>query len=118
MGYGFYVLADGREAGYTVTAECDTEGCEEEVSRGMDALCADYPHVREGDGQGDWGCGDYFCQLHQEIHDCSSPPCGSYSVDGDFCMLVKGHEAPHFDADSSVTFTQTEEEYVAEHGEV
>jgi len=59
MGYGFYVLADGREAGYSVEAECDHDGCTERIDRGLAYLCGDDP----GDG-GEHGCGRYFCYGH------------------------------------------------------
>lgn len=59
MGYGYYVLADGRKAGYGVDATCDRDNCAEEIDRGLAYLCgrtpdSGYPH----------GCGGYFCSSH------------------------------------------------------
>lgn len=59
MGYGYYVLPDGREAGYAVDATCDQDGCGERIDRGLGYLCGDEP----GDG-GEHGCGRYFCGSH------------------------------------------------------
>lgn len=56
MGYGHYVLADGREAGYAVEATCDQDGCDAEIDRGH--LCGRTP------GGGEYGCGGYFCGQH------------------------------------------------------
>jgi hypothetical protein len=58
MGYAYYTLADGREAGYGVDALCDHPDCGAEIDRGLAYLCGQrpggYPH----------GCGDYFCSGH------------------------------------------------------
>lgn len=40
MGYAFYTLPDGREAGYAVKAICDAEGCDARIDR------ADRPRPR------------------------------------------------------------------------
>jgi hypothetical protein len=58
MGYAFYTLADGREAGYGVKDVCNEEGCTEKIDRGLAYLCGDDPH---GDEQ---GCTGYFCYAH------------------------------------------------------
>lgn len=58
MGYAYYTLADGREAGYGVTATCDKDGCDAEIDRGLGYLCG---HMPGGD---EWGCGGYFCGEH------------------------------------------------------
>lgn len=71
MGYGSYVLPDGREAGYHVEAVCDEPGCEEVIDRGLGHLCGDSPL-----GLGlNTGCGGYFCGEHH------FPGCGK-KVDG------------------------------------
>lgn len=60
MGYGFYLLPDGREAGYHVGALCDEPGCGEYTDRGLGHLCGDAPA-----GLGlTVGCGRYFCGDH------------------------------------------------------
>lgn len=109
MGYGFYVLPDGREAGYTVEAECDYPDCTEDIDRGLDYLCGDAP-----DGHRDPeepGCGLYFCWTHMGDHDCPNAECGKYSFDGDdYCTLTEGHEDEHFCRDTDVYFTKTEED--------
>ena len=58
MGYAYYVLSDGREAGYNVPATCDEPGCNAEIDRGLAYLCGEMP------GGGDDCCGDYFCYAH------------------------------------------------------
>lgn len=58
MGYGYYTLVDGREAGYNVTATCDEPGCNEEIDRGLYYLCGENPLSP------DPGCGGYFCGKH------------------------------------------------------
>lgn len=76
MGYGYYVLPDGREAGYGVEAECDAEGCTERIDRGLGYLCGDNPDGwRDPD---DWGCGRYFCETHGSRHDCPNPIGGTH----------------------------------------
>jgi hypothetical protein len=58
MGYARYTLADGREAGYAITATCDEGGCKEKIDRGLGYLCGDTP------GGDELGCGGYFCAEH------------------------------------------------------
>jgi hypothetical protein len=47
-----------RDIGYGVPAVCDHPGCNEEVYRGIDAVCGGEPYG------GDKGCGLYFCGSH------------------------------------------------------
>lgn len=71
MGYAHYTLPDGREAGYSVEAECDKDGCTEQIDRGLGYLCGSAP-----DGWRDFeepGCGRYFCGQHSVDHDCPNP---------------------------------------------
>lgn len=58
MGYAYYTLADGREAGYGVEATCDEEGCTAKIDRGLGYLCGQMP------GGDEYGCGGYFCGEH------------------------------------------------------
>lgn len=58
MGYGHYVLDDGREAGYNVSATCDEPDCTAEIDRGLAYLCGETP------GGDEYGCGGYFCGAH------------------------------------------------------
>lgn len=114
MGYAFYELADGREAGYGVEAQCDADGCEKEINRGMGYLCGEQPKVTSKDN-GEWGCGDYHCSEHEYDHNCSNPMCGEYSLYGDeYCGELKGHEMPHRDSHTEVEFTLTENDEESE----
>jgi hypothetical protein len=58
MGYAYYRLADGREAGYGVGATCDEGSCTAGIDRGLAYLCGESP------GGDEWGCGGYFCYEH------------------------------------------------------
>lgn len=58
MGYAYYVLPDGREAGYGVEAICDHDGCDEKIDRGLGYLCGSDPRGDE------YGCTGYFCDAH------------------------------------------------------
>jgi hypothetical protein len=58
MGYAYYTLADGREAGYGVDSICDENGCTEKIDRGLWYLCGETP------GDNEHGCGGYFCGEH------------------------------------------------------
>ena len=71
MGYAFYVLPDGREAGYSVEATCDQDGCDTQIDRGIGYLCGDAPDGWRDEGKP--GCGRYFCGEHTWSHDCPSP---------------------------------------------
>lgn len=78
MGYAYYELDDGREAGYGVKATCDFTGCDRVVWRGLDELCGDIPliaYYRERRMPDEWlGCGNYFCGPHsQDAHGCHDP---------------------------------------------
>lgn len=80
MGYMFYMLGDGREAGYGVEATCDHEACNAPIDRGMSYLCGEL--TRKGDG-GEHGCGGYFCETHL-YYAWMMPPETPYLCDG--CM--------------------------------
>lgn len=109
MGYMFYTLPDGREAGYGVEATCDVEGCEKTVWRGYDALCGESPEGRREANE--YGCGFYFCSAHESDHGCVNPACSVHSYDGyGYCELPKGHPLPHLDVDYGEEFTKTEED--------
>jgi hypothetical protein len=58
MGYAHYTTADGREAGYAVTAVCNEEGCTTVIDRGLSYLCGDSPHGDE------YGCSKFYCDQH------------------------------------------------------
>ncbi|HEU4543315.1 MAG TPA: hypothetical protein VFR23_19450 [Jiangellaceae bacterium] len=77
MGYAYYVLPDGREAGYGVNAICDRDGCKAQIDRGLDYLCGTWP------GDPEDGCGNYFCGKHEFDHDC--PDRGDDAEDGPPC---------------------------------
>lgn len=108
MGYGYYVLSDGREAGYGVEAECDATGCTAKIDRGLGYLCGDSPDGwRDCDAP---GCGNYFCGSHEDKHDCPNPQCGAYSPDGDYCGLAEGRDEAHYDDYTRAHFTVTEDD--------
>lgn len=108
MGYMFYTLPDGREAGYGVAATCDKGGCEAKIDRGMGYLCGEQPDGWRSEDE--FGCGNYYCEAHKYDHGCPNQECGDYSEDGSLCCdRVKGHELPHQDRDGS-EFTETEED--------
>lgn len=50
MGYGYYVLDDGRKRGYAVRCKCHKRGCKEQIDRGLSYLC--------------YRCTWYFCEEH------------------------------------------------------
>jgi hypothetical protein len=58
MGWNYGVNSDGREVGYSVTATCDEEGCDEKIDHGLAYVCGG---MHDG---GDEGCGGYFCYSH------------------------------------------------------
>ncbi|WP_029542424.1 hypothetical protein [Rhodococcus aetherivorans] len=96
MGYGYYALPDGREAGYGVEAECDATGCSAKIDRGLGCLCGENPAGHKDDDEP--GCGNYYCPDHLVNHRCSAPQCGVYSTDESLCCsLVRGHDLPHRD---------------------
>lgn len=109
MGYGYYVLPDGREAGYSVERPCHQDGCENTVFRGLDALCGSAPDGHRDETEA--GCGNWFCPDHHAPaeHECPKPPCGVYSVDGMLhCGLAEPHDLPHRDLHDDETFVETE----------
>lgn len=71
MGYGYYILPDGREAGYGVEAECDQPGCIAPIDRGLGYLCGDEPDGHRDPSEP--GCGEYFCPDHESTHNCPNP---------------------------------------------
>lgn len=61
MGYAHYeITRNGEqiEAGYSVEATCEQDGCEERIDRGLGYLCGADP------GGDEYGCGGYFCGEH------------------------------------------------------
>lgn len=71
MGYSYYLLPDGREAGYGVDATCDHHDCSTEIDRGLDYLCGLKPDGWRDPSES--GCGLYFCMDHTYDHNCSNP---------------------------------------------
>lgn len=62
MGYAYYeIIRNGEkiEAGYSVEAVCEEDGCKEKIDRGLAYLCGKDP------GGDEHGCGGgYFCGQH------------------------------------------------------
>ena len=58
MGWAFATNADGREVGYGIDTECDQEGCDKAIDRGLAYVCGS---MHDG---GSHGCGKYFCYAH------------------------------------------------------
>jgi hypothetical protein len=104
MGYAYYTLSDGREAGYGVEAECDQPGCSTMIDRGLGWLCGQQPlGWNDTDAP---GCGNYYCEEHLSTHDCPAEECGLYTADMSMCCcLVEGHEGQHRDYRSGQDFT-------------
>lgn len=71
MGYAYYLLPDGREAGYGVEAECDADDCTAVIDRGLGYLCGTAPDGHREPCEP--GCGRYFCMDHHGTHDCPNP---------------------------------------------
>lgn len=111
MGYGYYLLPDGREAGYTVEAICDADGCKTEIDRGFGYLCGEMPDGHRDPDES--GCGKYHCPDHQGDHDCPKQECGAYPCPdceealADPCGLLEGHTGGHEDVYGR-GFTRTE----------
>lgn len=107
MGYGYYTLPDGREAGYNVATTCDRPDCGHDIDRGLGYLCGDQPDGwRAAD---EFGCGNYYCDPHLNDHDCPNPICGEYSATGnEYCVRPKDHALPHRDDYTGIEFTETE----------
>lgn len=100
MGYGYYVLPDGREAGYGVESRCDATGCDVTIDRGLEFLCGQNPTGHKDDDEP--GCGNYFCEDHRSAHDCTNPECGIWDADEQSsCSLAAGHDLPHCDLDGN-----------------
>lgn len=109
MGYGYYTLPDGREAGYGVRAECDAEGCATEIDRGLGYLCGRNPLGHKDEEEP--GCSKYFCGTHKYDHNCPDPECGLYSADEEnCCYLIRGHEEAHYDVYADKAFIETHQE--------
>ena len=112
MGYGAFVLPDGREAGYLIEATCDAAGCKVEIDRGFGYLCGAMPNGWRDSEEP--GCGNYYCGEHQPRHGCPNPLCDSYpcpdcepqSVTP--CVSALGHDGDHTDMEG-LSFTKTEE---------
>jgi hypothetical protein len=61
MGYAQYTISrngEELEAGYAVDTECEQDGCEAQIDRGLAHLCGAEP------GGDEYGCGGYFCGHH------------------------------------------------------
>lgn len=95
MGYAYYHLPDGREAGYGVEAECDHPGCLTMIDRGLGWLCGEAPMGWHNDELP--GCCNYYCEAHLAAHDCVAHQCGAYSLEGEGCDFVEGHDDDHWD---------------------
>lgn len=95
MGYSYYELPDGREAGYGVTAVCDQPGCAVRIDRGLGCLCGFRPDGHRGPEEP--GCGRYFCGRHEHDHGCTNPECEDCEYDSTMFppVLAAGHEGPH-----------------------
>lgn len=85
MGYGSYLLPDGREAGYNIVATCDHPTCDVEIDRGLGYLCGRSPDGHREDHEP--GCGRYFCWENDHIanHDCPNPDGRCETCDGEPC---------------------------------
>lgn len=59
MGYAYYKLASGKEAGYSVEATCEHPGCTTTIDRGMGYACGG-----DAGDQGGCACEGYFCGKH------------------------------------------------------
>ncbi len=106
MGYSYYELLDGRQAGYAVTAECDHPSCRVRIGRGLGNLCGRNPLGHKDDDEP--GCANYFCEPHKHDHDCPSPECGLFPADGGMsCELSEGHELPHRSEDGEFIKTES-----------
>lgn len=58
MGWGYGVLSNGKEVGYTVTATCEHEGCDCEIDRGLSDACGGMS------GEDEYSCDGFFCEEH------------------------------------------------------
>ncbi len=64
MGWSLGENSEGRQAGYSVEAECDGEECEIPIDRGLSYCCG---IMHSGGGT---GCGGYFCEECRLTHPC------------------------------------------------
>lgn len=63
MSWAIGINDNGRDIGYGVIAYCDHPDCNNKIDRGLSYVCADgEPHG------GDFGCGLFFCPIHQDMH--------------------------------------------------
>lgn len=80
MGYAHYeITRNGQqiEAGYSVEAICEQDGCTAAIDRGLYHLCGNMP------GGDEYGCGGYFCGEHLYLGSgapVSEGLCGSCST--------------------------------------
>lgn len=61
MGWSYGRNHEGREIGYGVEAECDQDGCDTKIDRGLAYVCGGMHDAGFG-----VGCGRYFC--HENSH--------------------------------------------------
>lgn len=109
MGWSHGFNNQGREVGYSVHAECDQDGCDVHIDRGI-AYCCGGMH----DG-GDHGCGGYFCGDHlfhaapaaQVCTECAKRFCPQCSSDDPTIR----HEVRYFMADNLSTLEPCEDEW-------
>lgn len=113
MGYGYYILRDGREAGYAVNENCDHPKCVREINRGLDNLCGEWPDVAQASPVQAYGCKNYYCTEHIYEHECDNPACDVYPAIhydlGGPCIRLKDHTGTHVTEDND-KFTETEKE--------
>ena len=104
MGYGYYTLPSGKEAGYLVEAKCEHPGCNAEIDRGMAYACGG----SAGD-QGGCSCEGYFCYEHLHIVETKEDshertelgtcPCLCAQCTSALAFLDRIEEAEHYRAD-------------------
>ena len=58
MGWGYGVLSNGKEVGYTVDAICEHEGCDCEIHRSLSYACGGMS------GEDEYSCDGFFCSEH------------------------------------------------------
>lgn len=66
MGWAHGHGEGGRDIGYGVAAECDVDGCDKQIDRGVSFACG-YEH-----DSSEHSCAGYFCEDHigRRNHDC------------------------------------------------
>jgi hypothetical protein len=84
MGYANY-LYDGKLCGYAVPDECNQDGCETPIDRGLAYSCGNGP------GEADDYCDGYFCGEHlyfvdPEVSD-SRQLCGACLADAEVLVV-------------------------------